>query len=111
MIDKLPFAPPTDPVVTSRIRAIRDRGGDPFADYQVPEAVLALRQGIGRLLRRGDDFGVIALLDRRVFTRGYGGIFRENLPPMPWIRERSGVAEFFRRFRKARKEDGKERAE
>ncbi len=111
VIDKLPFAPPTDPVVTARIRAIRDRGGDPFAEYQVPEAVLALRQGIGRLLRRGDDFGVIALLDRRVFTRGYGGVFRENLPMMPWIRERSGVAEFFRRFRTARKEDGKEKAE
>ena len=111
VIDKLPFAPPTDPVVTARIQAIRDRGGDPFAEYQVPEAVLALRQGIGRLLRRSDDFGVIALLDRRVITRGYGAIFRENLPAMPWTRERSAVSDFFRRFRTAREEGGKERAE
>ena len=102
VIDKLPFAPPGDPVVTARIQAIRERGGDPFAEYQVPEAVLALRQGIGRLLRRSDDFGVIALLDRRVFTREYGRIFRESLPVMPWTRERSGVADFFRRFRRAR---------
>ncbi len=111
VIDKLPFAPPGDPVVTARIRAIRDRGGDPFAEYQVPEAVLALRQGIGRLLRRSDDFGVIALLDRRVVTRGYGAVFRENLPEMPWTRERSAVADFFRRFRTGRKQTEKENAE
>lgn len=99
VIDKLPFAPPGDPVVTARIQAIRERGGDPFSEYQVPEAVLALRQGIGRLLRRNDDFGVIALLDRRVITRGYGAMFRENLPAMPWTRDRSAVEAFFRRFR------------
>ncbi len=99
VIDKLPFAPPGDPVVTARIRAIRERGGDPFGEYQVPEAVLALRQGVGRLLRRSDDFGVIAILDRRVVTRGYGTIFRGNLPAMPWTRERAAVAEFFGRFR------------
>jgi ATP-dependent DNA helicase DinG len=96
VIDKLPFSPPTDPVVTARIRAIRDRGGDPFLEYQVPEAVLALRQGVGRLLRRSDDFGVIALLDHRVITRGYGTTFRESLPSMPWTRDRSAVSEFFR---------------
>ncbi len=104
VIDKLPFAPPTDPVVTARIRAIRDRGGDPFLEYQVPEAVLALRQGVGRLLRRSDDFGVIALLDHRVITRGYGTTFRESLPSMPWTRDRSAVSEFFRRFRTDRQE-------
>ena len=106
VIDKLPFAPPTDPVVTARIQAIRERGGDPFLEYQVPEAVLALRQGIGRLLRREDDFGVIALLDHRVITRGYGAIFRENLPAMPWTRDRSAVSELFRRFRAGREEAG-----
>lgn len=99
VIDKLPFAPPGDPVVTARMQAIGARGGDPFSEYQVPEAVLALRQGIGRLLRRRDDFGVVALLDRRVFTRGYGALFRDNLPGMPWTRERSAVSAFFRRFR------------
>jgi len=101
VIDKLPFAPPGDPVVTARIRAIRERGGDPFGEYQVPEAVLALRQGVGRLLRHGDDFGLIAILDRRVVTKGYGTVFRGNLPAMPWTRERAAVAEFFGRFRPA----------
>jgi ATP-dependent DNA helicase DinG len=109
VIDKLPFAPPTDPVVTARIQAIRDRGGDPFTEYQVPEAVLALRQGIGRLLRRSDDFGVIALLDHRVITRGYGAIFRENLPAMPWTRDRSAVSDFFLRFGMGRADSGEER--
>ncbi len=99
VIDKLPFAPPGDPVVTARIRAIRERGGDPFGEYQVPEAVLALRQGVGRLLRRSGDFGVIAILDRRVMTKGYGTVFRGNLPAMPWTRERSAVEAFFGRFR------------
>ncbi len=111
VIDKLPFAPPNDPVVTARTRAVQEKGGDPFYDYQVPEAVLALRQGVGRLLRRNDDFGVIALLDRRVITRGYGAIFRENLPAMSWTRDRSVVSEFFRRFREGRGEtrEGKAR--
>ena len=99
VIDKLPFAPPGDPVVTARIRAIRGRGGDPFGEYQVPEAVLALRQGVGRLLRRSDDFGLIAILDRRVVTKGYGAVFRGNLPAMPWTRDRAAAAEFFGRFR------------
>jgi ATP-dependent DNA helicase DinG len=98
VIDKLPFAPPADPVVAARIRAVRAAGLDPFEAYQVPEAVLALRQGIGRLLRRSGDFGVIAILDRRIVTKPYGPAFRENLPPMPWTRGRSRVEDFFRRF-------------
>jgi ATP-dependent DNA helicase DinG len=99
VIDKLPFAPPGDPVVEARIKAIRDRGGDPFGEYQVPEAVLALRQGVGRLLRRGDDYGVVALLDHRVVSRGYGGLFRKSLPPMRWTREIGDVEKLFRHFR------------
>jgi ATP-dependent DNA helicase DinG len=101
IIDKLPFASPSDPVTSARIRALRDRGMDPFFSYQLPEAVLALRQGVGRLLRRGDDYGVVALLDDRVTTRGYGGLFRANLPPMRWTRDRADVEAFFRRFRGA----------
>jgi ATP-dependent DNA helicase DinG len=101
VIDKLPFASPSDPVTSARIRALRGRGEDPFEAYQLPEAVLALRQGVGRLLRRGDDYGVVALLDRRVATRGYGGRFRTNLPPMKWTRERADVEAFFRRHRGA----------
>jgi ATP-dependent DNA helicase DinG len=100
IIDKLPFAPPADPVVAARIRAVRERGGDPFAEYQVPEAVLALRQGVGRLLRRGDDFGVVAILDHRVLSRSYGEVFRRNLPRMTWTREREKVGEFFLKFRR-----------
>jgi ATP-dependent DNA helicase DinG len=100
VIDKLPFAPPNDPVVAARVRAVRERGGDPFAEYQLPEAVLALRQGVGRLLRRGDDFGVVALLDHRVMSRSYGAVFRENLPDMPWTRDPGAVKDLFRRFRR-----------
>ncbi len=99
IIDKLPFASPSDPVTSARIRALRERGIDPFTSYQLPEAVLALRQGVGRLLRRGDDYGVVALLDERVASRGYGELFRANLPPMKWTRDRADVAAFFRRFR------------
>jgi ATP-dependent DNA helicase DinG len=99
VIDKLPFASPSDPVTSARIRALRERGADPFTSYQLPEAVLALRQGVGRLLRRGDDYGVVALLDERVVRRGYGELFRANLPPMRWTRDRADVAAFFRRFR------------
>ena len=108
IIDKLPFAPPADPVVAARIRAVRERGGDPFTEYQVPEAVLALRQGVGRLLRRGDDFGVVAILDSRVLKRGYGEVFRRNLPEMTWTREREAVGKFFRRFRRREPEGEKE---
>lgn len=99
IIDKLPFASPSDPVTSARIRSLRERGIDPFAAFQLPEAVLALRQGVGRLLRRGDDYGVVALLDERVASRRYGELFRANLPPMRWTRDRSDVAAFFRRFR------------
>jgi ATP-dependent DNA helicase DinG len=102
VIDKLPFAPPADPVVAARMRAVRERGRDPFADYQLPEAVLALRQGVGRLLRREDDFGVVALLDHRILSRSYGAAFRENLPPMTWTREPGAVSEFFGRFRRVK---------
>ena len=88
----------------------RSRKGSRITSYNVCYTKL-LRQGIGRLLRRSDDFGVIALLDRRVVTRGYGAVFRENLPEMPWTRERSAVADFFRRFRTGRKQTEKENAE
>ena len=111
VIDKLPFASPSDPVTSARIRALRDRGEDPFHSYQLPEAILSLRQGVGRLLRRGDDFGVVALLDRRVSTRGYGELFRTNLPPARWTTDRAEVAAFFRRFRGGPESKGKEETE
>src|SRR5262249_15998369 len=70
--DKLPFAPPGDPVTAARIDAIRARGGDPFGEYQVPLAILALQQGLGRLIRHRRDRGVLAVLDPRLRTMGYG---------------------------------------
>jgi ATP-dependent DNA helicase DinG len=85
---------------------MRDRGADPFIEYQLPEAVLSLRQGVGRLLRRGDDYGVVALLDRRVSTRGYGEIFRANLPPARWTDDRAEVQAFFRRFHGPTEKEG-----
>ena len=68
---------------------------------------MSLRQGVGRLLRRGDDYGVVALLDRRVSTRGYGELFRTNLPPARWTTDRAEVAAFFRRFHGEKKMEEK----
>ena len=83
VIDKLPFAAPDDPVLSARLEEIRRRGGNPFFEYQLPQAVLALKQGVGRLIRDADDSGVIMLCDPRLMTRPYGRVFIESLPPMP----------------------------
>ena len=80
VIDKLPFSPHTDPLVAARMRTAEEKGGDPFAQIQLPEAALALKQGFGRLIRRRDDRGIVAILDNRVVTRGYGRVFLETLP-------------------------------
>ena len=80
IIDKLPFAAPNDPLVAARLEKIAEAGGNPFWDYQVPSAVLALRQGLGRLIRRASDQGILAVLDGRLFKRSYGKIFLESLP-------------------------------
>ncbi len=80
IIDKLPFAPPTDPLVAARMRTIEFSRGEPFADYQLPQAALALKQGFGRLIRRSDDRGIVAVLDRRIVSRLYGRTFFETLP-------------------------------
>jgi ATP-dependent DNA helicase DinG len=81
IIDRLPFSPPNDPLQAARMETVRARGGAPFADYQVPQAALSLRQGFGRLIRSASDRGVVALGDVRVLTRGYGPAFLESLPP------------------------------
>ena len=80
IIDKLPFAVPTDPIVAARTRFIDDNGGKSFFDYSVPQAVISLKQGIGRLIRSKTDRGVIALLDPRLKTKGYGRDFLNSLP-------------------------------
>lgn len=95
-IDKLPFASPDDPLLKARLEGIRRRGGNPFADYQLPQAVLALKQGVGRLIRDFDDFGVIVLGDPRLTAKGYGKVFLKALPPSPIITDGLLGAEFLR---------------
>ena len=82
VIDKLPFAAPDDPVLKARLAAVEQQGGQPFLDEQVPQAAIALKQGVGRLIRDVNDFGVVMLCDQRVQSRGYGRIFLEALPPL-----------------------------
>jgi len=81
VIDKLPFDAPTEPVVAARIQNLRERGGEPFREYQLPAAALALKQGFGRLIRTRDDVGIVAILDRRLVTKGYGRTLIAALPP------------------------------
>jgi ATP-dependent DNA helicase DinG len=95
IIDKLPFASPGDPVTSARIEAINERGGDAFADYQVPLAILALQQGLGRLIRHRSDRGVLAVLDPRLRTMGYGRRFLDSLPPAPVTHDLEAVGRFF----------------
>jgi ATP-dependent DNA helicase DinG len=83
VIDKLPFAAPDDPLVQARVAAIRREGGDAFVEFQLPQAVLALKQGVGRLIRDFTDRGLIVLGDPRLRTRPYGRLFLSSLPPMP----------------------------
>jgi len=80
IVDRLPFAVPSDPVVAARVRALQEEGRNPFSEFQVPEAVLALKQGFGRLIRTKTDRGVLALLDTRISRMPYGKIFLESLP-------------------------------
>jgi ATP-dependent DNA helicase DinG len=94
IVDKLPFASPSEPVTAARIDAIRARGGEPFSDYQVPLAVLALQQGLGRLIRHRQDRGVLAVLDPRLHSKGYGRRFLMSLPPAPIVRELRDLERF-----------------
>ncbi len=91
VIDKLPFAPPEDPLVAARIQRLRSLGEEPFWSYQVPEAVLSLRQGLGRLIRSGRDKGVLAVLDVRLFKKNYGQTILKALPPSPVVRDLGAV--------------------
>jgi ATP-dependent DNA helicase DinG len=97
VIDKLPFAAPDDPLLKARLEGIKRRGGNPFFEYQVPQAVLALKQGFGRLIRDREDFGVVAICDPRLRTRGYGRMFVQSLPPARLTEEGDEAVRFLRR--------------
>ena len=95
IIDKLPFVSPGDPIVAARIEALAARGASAFEEYQVPLAILALLQGLGRLIRHRSDRGVLAILDPRVRTMGYGRRFLASLPPAPITHSMDEVRRFF----------------
>ena len=95
IVDKIPFASPGDPITAARIEQIRGRGGDPFGEYQVPLAILALQQGLGRLIRHRRDRGVLAILDPRLRTMGYGRRFVASLPAAPVVHDLASIETFF----------------
>jgi ATP-dependent DNA helicase DinG len=95
VIDKLPFAPPDDPVVEARIRRLRAMGRNPFLEYQLPEAVTLLKQGVGRLIRDERDRGVLMILDERLLAKPYGRTVLASLPPFARTREESVACGFF----------------
>ena len=95
IIDRLPFAVPNDPVVAARIRAIDEAGGNAFGQYQVPAAVITLKQGFGRLIRSLDDRGVLCLLDNRILKKSYGRVFLGSLPPYQQTTDLAHVEKFF----------------
>jgi len=95
IIDKLPFAVPNDPIVEARIQRIREEGGNPFYDYQIPQAALALKQGFGRLIRGKTDRGVLVMLDNRITKQRYGQVFFDSLPEYGFTTELSDVEKFF----------------
>ncbi len=97
IVDKLPFAVPSDPIVAARVKALQEDGRNAFAEYQVPEAVLALKQGFGRLIRSRTDRGVLSILDNRIQRMQYGKIFMESLPAYSTTRDIAVVERFMRK--------------
>ncbi|MBL7226283.1 MAG: ATP-dependent DNA helicase [Desulfobacteraceae bacterium] len=97
IVDKLPFDSPGEPIVAARIDAIRSRGGNPFMEYQVPSAIISLKQGLGRLIRKRSDRGVLSVLDVRIMTSRYGRFFLESLPHIPVSHDLSDIDRFFER--------------
>jgi ATP-dependent DNA helicase DinG len=95
IIDRLPFAVPSDPIVDARVQKVRGEGGNPFYDYQVPQAAIALKQGFGRLIRSRSDRGVLVLLDNRVTKQRYGQVFFDSLPDYGFTTKIADVENFF----------------
>ncbi len=96
IVDKLPFAVPSDPIIEARIERIRSENGNPFYEFQVPQAVIALKQGFGRLIRTKTDRGVLSILDKRILDKAYGRKFLESLPPCPITHDIEALDRFFR---------------
>jgi len=96
VIDKLPFAPPDDPLIGARVRKMREEGRNPFLEYQLPQAVTLLKQGVGRLIRDERDRGVLMILDGRVLSKSYGKTVLGSLPPFTLTRDESTACAFFR---------------
>lgn len=96
IIDRLPFSSPGDPVLRARLDAMRTRGMEPFMEYQLPQAVVALKQGVGRLIRDRDDRGVLVICDPRLTTRGYGRTFLSSLPELPRTKAEERVCDFLK---------------
>ena len=95
IIDKLPFDSPGEPLVAARIDAIREKGGNPFMEYQVPSAIISLKQGLGRLIRKNSDKGILSVLDIRLMTSRYGRFFLDSLPEIPISHDLSDITRFF----------------
>ncbi len=95
IIDKLPFAVPSDPIIAARQRFIEDQGGSSFYEFSVPQAIISLKQGLGRLIRSATDRGVLAVLDPRLRTQSYGKLFLKSLPPCHVTSDLAEVARFF----------------
>jgi ATP-dependent DNA helicase DinG len=95
IIDKLPFASPGDPVWQARIDALKEQGGNPFLDEQLPHAVITLKQGVGRLIRDVNDRGVLVICDPRLVAKSYGRVFLNSLPDMKRTRDFNEVVAFF----------------
>jgi ATP-dependent DNA helicase DinG len=96
VIDKLPFASPDDPMLKARLEGLKREGRNGFLEYQLPQAVLALKQGVGRLIRDPEDFGVVMLCDPRLTSRSYGRAFLASLPPMTVTQEPEEASRFLR---------------
>jgi ATP-dependent DNA helicase DinG len=98
IIEKLPFSSPDDALTKARIEHLKANGGNAFREYQLPEAALALKQGVGRLIRSETDRGVVVICDPRLVDKPYGRVFRASLPPMPVTRVSGDAEKFLRRI-------------
>jgi len=96
IIDKLPFQVPSDPLVSARMARVEREGGSAFSDYQLPHAILRLKQGLGRLIRSKSDRGVLAILDNRLSTKGYGKLFMASLPDYTVTNSVDDLVEFMK---------------